>query len=155
MSQLTCLACQLPIYRGQRAISLEFGVVEQSEKSGRDVIKGYATDKIHFGCIHTYMSRINNEVYDSIREFDRKEIRKQVVAELRDELKQEVYDEVTDEMRTMCAVCQSELDDEEEDLDPVVQSAIVRGENPDDQPTPLPPTPLPPSPFGFVPFGIK
>ncbi len=94
------------------------------------------------------MSRVNNEVYDSIREFDKKEIRKQVVAELREELKQEVYDEVVDEMRTTCAVCQDELDlGEDEDLDPIVQSAAVRG--PDT-------SVLPPSPFfGPIPFGMK
>ena len=148
MSQLTCIACQLPIYRGARAISLDFGAVEQSQKSGRDTIKVHATDLIHFGCIHTYMSRINNEVYDSIREFDKQEIRKKVVAELREELKQEVYDEIGDEMKNTCAVCQAELEEEEEeDEDPIVQSAIVRG--------PQEPAPLPPSPFANIPFGFK
>lgn len=122
--------------------------MEQSQKSQRDKINVHATDVIHFGCIHTYMSRINNEVYDSIREFDKQEMRKKVVAELREELRQEVYDEIGDEMRTTCAVCQSELEDEEEeDQDPIVQSAIVRG--PQDAP------PLPPSPFGTMPFGFK
>ena len=123
-------------------------MVEQSQKSQRDIVKVHATDTIHFGCIHTYMSRINNEVYDSIREFDKQEIRKKVVAELRDELKQEVYDEVGDEMKNTCAICQAELEEEEEeDEDPIVQSAIVRG--------PQDPPPLPPSPFGNMPFGFK
>ena len=140
MGQLTCIACQLPIYRGARGISLDFGVVEQSEKSGRDTLKTHATDLIHFGCIHTYMSRINNEVYDSIREFDKQEIRKKVVSEMREELRQEVYDEVLDELKTTCSVCQAELEDEEdEDQDPIVKSAIVKGPE-------LPP-PLP-NPFG-------
>lgn len=90
------------------------------------------------------MSRINNEVYDSIRDFDRQEIRKKVVAELREELKQEVYDEVLEELGRTCAICQAELEEaEEEDNDPVVQSAIVQG-----------PAPLPQPPFGFFP-GFK
>lgn len=125
----TCMACQLPIYLGQRAINLEFGTVEQSTKSQRPVVKGYAIDTIHFGCIHTYMSRINNEVYDSIRQYDKQEIRKQVILELREELRQEVYDEIDDELKTTCAVCQERLEDEEaeeevEDLDPAVCSQI-------------------------------
>lgn len=136
----------MPIYPGQRAINLEFGQVEKSTKSQRDIVKGYVTDTIHFGCIHTYMSRINNEVYDQIREFDKKEIRKTVIAELRDELRQEIYDEIDEEVRTTCSVCQAELEvEEEEDGDPVVQAAIVRG--------PEMPEPLPPNPFGFPPFG--
>lgn len=97
------------------------------------------------------MSRINNEVYDSIRDFDRQEIRKKVVAELRDELRQEVYDEVVDELGKVCAVCHVELDtgeEDEEDQDPIVQSAMVVG----DQLMQPQPIPLPPSPFGLPPI---
>lgn len=146
MSQLTCISCQLPIYKGQRAISLEFGQVEQSSKSQRDIIKGYAIDTIHFGCIQDYLGRIDGELYDSIIAHHKQVIRKQVVTELRDELKQEVYDELVDEMGRTCAVCQAEIDEgmaeDEEDMAPIVQGAMIQG-----------PPPLPPSPFIAPQFG--
>jgi len=159
MTQLTCIACTLPIYRGQRAISLEFGQVEQSQKSQRDIIKGYATDTIHFGCIQEYLGRIDGELYNSIIEHHKKIIRKQVVEEMRDELKQEVYDEVVDELGRTCSVCHDEIEEvmegeeeeeevEEEDPDPIVQSAMVQGPQ-----LPTPPwSPFPPNPF-FHPNG--
>lgn len=141
---LTCIACQLPIHRGQRAINLEFGQVEQSQKSQRDIIKGYATDTIHFTCIGEYLGRIDGELYNSIMEFHKQAIRKTVVAELREELKQEAYDEVLEEVGRTCSVCKEELDAEElEDEDPIVKSAVVQGST-------LPNIPPWPTPFERV-----
>lgn len=158
MSQLTCIACQLPIYRGQRAISLEFGQIEQSQKSQRDVIKAYATDTIHFGCIQEYLGRIDGELYDSIMTHHKQVIRKQVIEEYRDELKQEIYDEVVDDIGHTCAICQGELEtamEEDEDIEdtPIAQTAVEQG------PPPTPSwlnNPLPPSPFAIpLPNGHK
>jgi hypothetical protein len=149
---LTCLACQLPIYRGQRAISLEFGQVEQSQKSQRDIIKGYAVDTIHFGCIQDYLGRIDGELYESIMAHHKQVIRKQIVIEMRDELRQEIYDEVVDELGRTCAVCHDEIEEageeddnekEEEDPDPIVRSAMVQGPQPPSIPWPVLPFPNP------------
>lgn len=153
MTQLTCIACTCPIFKGQRAISLEFGQVEQSQKSQRDIIKGYAVDTIHFGCIQDYLGRIDGELYDSMMAHHKQVIRKQVVADLRDELKQEVYDEMVEEMGRTCAICQAEIDEgmaEEDTCDECAGPNADVGPLHEDHCSKYdvkPHIPLPPSPF--------
>jgi hypothetical protein len=131
MANLTCIACQNTIYRGQRAIVLEFGTVAQSEKSGRDVVKEYASDTIHFECIQTYLGNIDGEMYEAIMKYHKTAIRREVVEELREELRQEVMDEVIDTMGRTCAVCNDEIKEMgAEDDDRLVQTAKVTGPPP-------------------------
>lgn len=156
MNQITCIACHKQIFRGERVLSAEFGTIIQSPKSQRDTIQGYAVDIVHFACIPVYMGHISgNEMSEAVRAHLRQEIRKEVVADLREEIKAEVYDELLDEFGKTCAVCHAELEESiAEDSDPVVQSAVVTGQQEQlFQPPPppvMPQLPLPPSPFGPV-----